>query len=180
MVDHTRVLDEMPESVSLSATTKTLSIKVSKASMTGRYTVENMHEKFLEKLTWAYSFENMIKQRMPNMFNHHVELVAMNVENKDASNDEQWEIRNKLIRTVSSFNLLFRIYATYKTSKSPKIRNKREAVLKSLLALDDIEMWEGHYSKNIYSANDLIKWYNKNIEPIEAILIDPDSVGEIE
>lgn len=178
MADYSRVLGEMPESVSFGSITKTLSIKVTKATMTGRYTVEEMQEKFLEKLEWAYTFERMIEERMPKMFNYHAKLTAKNLE--IISDESRYEIRHKLIRTVSSFNLLFRIYVTYKSSKSPRVRNKRETVLKALLALDDIEMWESHYGKNIYSANDLIKWYNKNIEPIEAILIDPDSVGEIE
>jgi hypothetical protein len=148
--------------------------------MTGRYSIENMQEKFLEKLTWAYRFENMIETRMPKMFNHHTKLAAIYAKAEDMPDDERWGISHKLTRTVSSFNLLFRIYVTYKSSKSPKVRNKREAALKALLALDDIEMWEKHYSEHIYSASDLLKWYSKNIAPIEAILVDPDSVGEIE
>lgn len=180
MADYSRVLGEMPESVSFSATTKTLSIKVSKATMTGRYTVSEMQMRFQEKLTWAYAFERIIEKRMPKMFNRHVELSTVDMEDENISDQERWELGIKLNRTVSSFNLLFRIYVTYKSSKSPKVRNKRESVLKALLSLDDIEMWEKHYDEHIYSANELIEWYNKNIEPLEAILIDPDSVGEIE
>lgn len=69
---------------------------------------------------------------------------------------------------------------TYKSTKNKSIRNSRGKILGNLLTLDDVEMWETHWDKNIYSVTDLITWYNDTIKPIEAILIDPDTTGEIE
>lgn len=171
------VLEEMPDNVSFSATTKTLSLKVTKAAMTGKVTIAQVYGKFLEKLKWAYDFEKTIESKMPNMFQHHLELGKTL---DKLPNDEQWSHNNRIIRSTNSFNLLYRMLVTYKSTKNKSIRNNRGKILGNLLTLDDVEMWETHWDKHIYSVTDLIKWYNDTIKPIEAILIDPEAAGEIE
>lgn len=176
MEDYSRVLDEMPGNLSFSVTTKTLSIKVTKATMTGRYTVNDMHCKFLEKLTWAYAFEKTIERNMPGICNYYHGL-------KDAPEIEGtggWKMRNSIMRWEKGFNLFFKVFVQYKSAKKQKVKDEKKAFLTALLSLDDVELWEKQHTENVYNVKDLIMWYNEHIDPFSAILINPDIAGEIE
>lgn len=176
MEDIYRVLAELPRNVSFSASTKTLNIKVIKASITGKYTVDDMQARFLEKLTWAYYFENIIIRNMPKVCKNYQEIIAI----PDDSDDYPWERQALITRWEKIFNLFFKVFTQYKTAKKQSCKDQKRAFLTALLSLDDVELWEIKHPDNIYSVPDLIKWYNKHIDPFAAILIDPDIAGDFE
>lgn len=176
MEDIYRVLEELPSNVSFTATTKTLGIKVTKATMTGRYTISDMQIKFLEKLTWAYAFEKTIERNMPRICKYYRGL-------KDAPEIEGTggcKMRNSIMRWEKGFNLFFKVFVQYKSAKKQKVKDEKKAFLTALLSLDDVELWEKQHTEHVYNVKDLIMWYNEHIDPFAAILIDPDIAGEIE
>lgn len=176
MEDTYRVLAELPKNISLSATTKTLNIKVTKASITGNYTIDDMQAVFLEKLTWAYYFENIIIRNMPKVCKNYQEIIDTRYD----GDDDSWKRQALIFRWGKIFNLFFKVFTQYKTAKKQSCKDEKRAFLTALLSLDDVELWEIKHPDNIYSVPDLIKWYNKHIDPFAAILIDPDIVGDFE
>lgn len=176
MEDMHRVLGEMPGNVSFSATTKTLHIKVTKASMTGKHTVDAMNEKFLEKLTWAYYFEKTIERNMPKLCENYQRIKDI----PEDDDENSWKRRVLITRWEKIFNLFFKVFVQYKSAKKQTLKDKKRAFLTALLSLDDIELWDSQDKENIYNVSDLITWYNKHIDPFAAILIDPDIVGDFE